>query len=393
MAIHFVPPQQDSGLAQALGGLGGLGLGLLGGYTSQQYSIPGKINKFKAFGATDEKAKALANSPEAVQIAWIKETMKEQARQKQALAFSNLVSGGQQPVQQPMTSQPQAPQAGMEALGALGGQAQQAQAPQPGQAPRDIGQMLQGRTIKDLQEYRDKILRSGGDPQLVKDATQLLDREIDTKLKQEGTLSKEKSDAFKVTAPYRKVMAEKQESRSHLSDTLQEMKKLEASGKMTDSTWLQFLDMFGLDFNILKSPETEAYQALEKEFLRDLKSIFGGRISNQEMQTFLRSIPRASNTPEGRKLIRERLESLYKAQSLEYKVMRKIISENNGVPPLDLQERVLDKVQEEKYRKQQEKYSNQFMGIPKGAHLITNEKTGERGYETADGKMYTLEEL
>lgn len=392
MAIQFVPQEQDSGLAQVLGGLGGLGIGMLGGYAMNQYRMPDKIKKFKAFGANDEQAQALANSSDAQQTAWLKEAMKEQARQKQASLFSNLVSGGQQlPVQQPVQTSPTSPQSGMNALNALQ-QEQPVPVQQPGKAP-DIGQMLQSRTVNDLQEYRNRILKSGGDPQLVKDAVSLIDKEIDTKIKQESISSKEKADAFKVTAPYRKVMAEKQESRSHLSDTLKEMAKLESSGKMTDATWLQFLEMFGLDFNILKSPETEAYQALEKEFLRDLKSIFGGRISNQEMQTFLRSIPRASNTPEGRKLIRERLEALYKAQSLEYKVMRKIISENNGVPPLDIQEQVLDRVQEEKYKKQQEKYSNQFMGIPKGAHLVVNEKTGERGYEMPDGKIYTLEEL
>jgi len=381
MAIQFVPQEQGSGLAQVLGGLGGLGLGMLGGYALNQYRVPDKIKQFKSFGATDEQARSLANSSEAIQTAWLKEAMKEQARAKQAAVFSNIISGGQQvPAQQPM----QPSQAGISALGAL--QQEQPVLPQqPGKAP-DIGQMLQTRTVKDLQEYRDKIIKSGGDPQLVKDATAIIDKEIDTKLKQEGISSKERSEAFKVTAPYRQEVARRHESDIHLLDTIEEMRKLNSSGKMTDPTWLQFLERFGLDFNILKSPETEQYQALEKEFLRDLKSIFGGRISNQEMSTFLRSVPRASNTPEGRKLIQDRLEALYKARNLQYQIMRKEISKNNGVPPLDLQERVLDEMHSEKYKKKDGQYANQFLGIPKGATLVQNQRTGQRGYKL-NGKI------
>ncbi len=354
MAIQLLPQEQDSTLAHALGGLSGLSLGILGGYAANQYKLPSKIKNLEAFGFSPEESKALANAPESVQSAAIKEKMKAREREQQAALFSNLVSGGQQTPVQPV------PQPGVNALNALQPE-QQAPVPQPGKAP-DIGQMLQSRTVNDLQEYRDRVLKSGGNPQLVKDAVSLIDKEIDTKIKQEGIQSKEKSDAFKATAIYRKSMAERHQSDENLEHVLDEMDKYDASGKMTDPTWLQFMEMFGLDYNILKSPETEAYQALEKEFLRDLKSIFGGRISNQEMVTFLKSIPRASNTPEGRKLIKQRLRALYDARKLQYKAMRKIIKDNNGVPPLDLQERVLDEMHSEKYRKKDEKYANQFRG-------------------------------
>jgi len=382
MAIHFLEPERN-GLGYMLGGLAGTGLGALGSYVQHKVNAPEKRRGFEALGASPEEAKALADAPESQQNIWLKERMKSAEREKQAQLFSGLISGGmQQPVQQPMV-----PKGAMESLGALG-EPERAVPVEAGQRqPVNVNQVMKERTVEELQQWRENLLRSGGDPKLISDAAALIDKEIDTKLKQKQLASKEKTEAFKITAPFRTELAKQTESNDHLLDTLKEMDTFSESGKMTDSAWLQFMEKLGLDLNILKSPETEAYQALEKEFLQDLKSIFGGRISNLEMQNFLRGIPRATNTPEGRKMISKRLKAVYKAKSLKFKTMREIIKENGGIPPLDLQDQVFERMNSKKLKSLEESYINKFRGIPKGAHLVQNEETGEYGIEMPNGEI------
>jgi len=116
-------------------------------------------------------------------------------------------------------------------------------------------------------------------------------------------------------------------------NTLGEMRELTAKGTLDHPGYLNALERLGLDYDVLKNPDTQVYQSLEKEFLRDLKPIFGGRITDAEMKQFLRSIPKATNTPEARNKIIDKLERLYSGKSLRTQVLQRLMDENNGEVP------------------------------------------------------------
>lgn len=354
MAQYFAPPDAGNPMYGILGGV----LGGLGGYAMSESQKPAKIKQFESFGASPEQARALASAPESTQTAWLRESMKMQRQKQSDAAIAGIFGGGQQQQQPNLNSLPGGNIA--QRLGSLGGQQQAPQSSQ-GMTPEQEQNIIQ-KTKGMTPEQIDQVLKSAEIPMNTKTQIyNILDKqraaEFKERFHQENKASKEKTEAFKITAPYRAELAKESENSDHLVGVLKEMKKLSDSGKMTDTSLLEGLEKIGMDFNALKSPETEQYQALEKEFLKDLKSIFGGKVSNIEMQTFLRSIPKATNTEEGRKRIINQLDSYYKAKQLKFKAMRNIVKGNNGIPPLDLQDQVTEKI-----KSKEDKYLNKFRG-------------------------------
>lgn len=237
-------------------------------------------------------------------------------------------------------------------------------------------------------ESIENLRNAGADPQTLAIQERLYSAEEKNNMRRQEMDTKNRADAWKATAAVRSKETQAYDTTLHMEDVLSDMTKYSESGKMTHPLFLELLSKVGLDFDALKSPETVAYQALEKEFLKDLKGIFGGRISNLEMSTFLKSIPKATNTPEGRKLISDRLKAYYKAKKLRFKTMNKIIEKNGGYPPYDLEEKISIAMGSDKAVKaKEEQYMNQFRGIPKGGELVQDEDTGEYFTQSADGKL------
>lgn len=95
------------------------------------------------------------------------------------------------------------------------------------------------------------------------------------------------------------------------------------------------------------NPASQEFQKLSQEFLRDLKSVFGGRISNLEVENYMKMVPTLMNTRQGRNRIYRNLEYMYKAKRLPFKIAREIKKENGGKTPLDIDDLVT-----ERYEKQ-----------------------------------------
>lgn len=388
MAIQFVPQEPDSGLGQILGGLGGFGAGLLGSYVGKQVSLPGKIKKFEAFGANPEQAKALANSSESQQTAWLKEAMKEQARQQQAAMFSNLVSGGGQ--QLPM--QPKSPQVGVSALGALGGP-EQAQMPQTEQEPRDVSKVLGGKSVEELQEYRDKVLRSGGDPTMIKDAVAILDRQIMEKAKLESGKRKEaleekkfslseQREVNKETKPFYDSIKAKSRDAKENEVRLDRMEELVKEGKLVGPGFAKAMEKLGIPLD----PNSSEFQKLSNDFLKNAKSVFGSRVTEGEIKLYLQTVPNL-NMPDAAKLrLINNLKIMSEGAKAENEAMKQIIKENGGKRPADLEDRVEERTKDIKDRLAQEFKSGfrnaeiaEETGLEQAERLLTGPATGVAG--------------
>jgi len=365
MAVQFLPPQNDysgmyESIGQLLGGLGGIGIGygleqLTGGKEKEakQYVNAGILTPDQASVYIKMKTPQERSS-------FLREAMKQQEARRQSDLLSRAI-GAPQP--QMMNQNPL-----QGTLGALGNTPAMTQSPRAGVA-----------------DTMQQLIASGLNPQNLSLAEKILSSEEKRKMEERKLSSKDRTEAYKLTAPFRAEITKQAENADHLVKTMKEQKKLIESGKMDPALYVSIVDRF-LPYSSLKSPETQAYQALEKEYLKDLKSIFGGRITDREMSTFLQSIPRAENSPEAQKMIMARLDAYYKAKQLKYKVMRQIVKDNNGIPPLDLQEQVQDKTGTKEVQ-----YANQFLGIPKGAELVQNKRTGQRGYRTQNGTIIPIE--
>src|SRR5690606_23151303 len=115
----------------------------------------------------------------------------------------------------------------------------------------------------------------------------------------------------KDTAPYRTKVLEEKSAAQNVLDDLERMKELESGDAQLDTPgYVEFLERSGLNIPALMNPESEEFQKLRQTQLRDAKQYFGGRVSNFEMDQFLKSIPSLNQSPEGRKRVIANMERI-----------------------------------------------------------------------------------
>lgn len=138
---------------------------------------------------------------------------------------------------------------------------------------------------------------------------------------------------------------------------LERMSELSKKETLSTPSMIKALDSIGLPIGILSNPDTEEYRKLETDFIRDARDIFpGGRITNYEIQSYLKTIPTLMNSKEGREAIIRNRKLLNEAKKVKYDEYKKILKENNGRKPSNmgilLEERTADKIMdiEDKFR-------------------------------------------
>lgn len=115
------------------------------------------------------------------------------------------------------------------------------------------------------------------------------------------------------------------------------MAHLDEQGNVSTPAMVKILDFFNLPIGVLGNPDTEEYRKLEADFVRDVSKVFpGGKISNYEVQAYMRTIPSLMNTPEGRKAILRNKKLMNEPKKIRYQEYKKILKENNGKKPPNL---------------------------------------------------------
>lgn len=118
---------------------------------------------------------------------------------------------------------------------------------------------------------------------------------------------------------------------------LDRMEKLSESDKLTTPLMKKSLDALGLPLGVLNNPDSEEFAKLEADFLRDVRDVFpGGRITNFEIQSYLKTVPGLSNTKEGRQRVVNNRRLQNKAKKLKYDTYKEILKENRGRKPRNL---------------------------------------------------------
>jgi len=214
--------------------------------------------------------------------------------------------------------------------------------------------------------------------------------------KESGT--KEAASQFKETKETRKDILNQAKASRENDMRLDRMEQLNESGKLVSGLYNDMLKTFGIDFAALKNPESQEFEKLSTDMLRNAREIFGSRISNLEVSTFLKTIPTLSQTAEGRKRVIRNLKLLNKGAGIRLNEMKKIMKENKGVPPYDLAEQIeerigpqLDDITEE-FKVAPVTPSQAFKTLPSASDhsgkIIRDTTTGKR-YKS-DGKKWKV---
>ena len=185
-------------------------------------------------------------------------------------------------------------------------------------------------------------------------------------------------------------------------NALSRMESYNNSGKLSYPLSSAFVNVvrakgFGPDLISLLTPESQDYEKTATGFLKYAKQYFGSRMTEGELNTFLRTIPSLTNSKEGRKLLIESSKDLVRADQLMYKAMEDVIRDNGGRVPANIQQLAeqragpqLDKI----YEKFRNPLIKQSIKSESGAlkrliekHPPKERKVGQK-YQ-AGGKTYT----
>ena len=183
---------------------------------------------------------------------------------------------------------------------------------------------------------------------------------------------RERREAFKDTKAERKEIIDKaRAAREQLRD-LGRMEELQEEGKLDTPGYVELLRRSGLDIPALMSEGSEEFQKIAANFLRDAKTYFGGRVSNYEIEQFLKTVPNLSQSNAGRQRVIANLKRLNNIALAYNDTLKEVMSENKGVPPLDLIEQVDSRI-DKKLDKISEKFKEDLAKpVPPGQNkLIT----------------------
>lgn len=201
-------------------------------------------------------------------------------------------------------------------------------------------------------------------------------------------LADERKIALKETEPYRKSLETQARSFDELSPVLDQMEALIASKKLTNPVIAKLADKYGLVG--LLNPQSQQFQALSVGFLQNAKNIFGSRVTNYDLQTYLDKIPRLAQTDAGKKALINNFKTLGEAAKIKNAEKAKIIKENKGIPPLDLEELVNQRAAP-KLDKLSEKFSKSFYSKSQSGKVLMRTASGALGEVPEDKVQEALQ--
>lgn len=149
--------------------------------------------------------------------------------------------------------------------------------------------------------------------------------------------------AYQMTQKYRSGVQESAAGAKTTNAILDRMKQLN-QGKLAGPFKATMAKMFDVPISVLSNPQSEEFDKLSNTLSREVSKIFRGRILQSEFENFLKQIPTLQNSKQGRDRIIELMRIMNSPQIEEQKMMKKIISENGGKTPMNIEDEVADRM-------------------------------------------------
>ena len=155
---------------------------------------------------------------------------------------------------------------------------------------------------------------------------------------------------------------------------LDRMEELNNKGYLGSNIANSAIDMIGrgipllgvkLNVDFLKTADAQEFQKLSMDFLKSVKDIFGARVTQQEVQMFLKTVPTLTQSRDGRAKVIKNLRIFNKATHARFDAMNEIIKENNGERPPNFEAK-LEKRASKKLKALAKQFKSQIIGATKG---------------------------
>jgi hypothetical protein len=196
-------------------------------------------------------------------------------------------------------------------------------------------------------------------------------RRFEEKLKTEKRkeLLQDQRESNKETLDYYKTTNKLAKGAKEGELRLSRMEVLNERGKMGLPIFNSFLKTvskgifgLGIDLTHLMSADAQEFDKLSTDFLKNVKDIFGARITDREVALFLKTVPTLSQSKTGRQRVIRNLRIFNEAAKLRQKAMTEIVKANKGNRPRNIESLV-----EEMVDPQLDALSKEFKGGEVGA--------------------------
>lgn len=171
----------------------------------------------------------------------------------------------------------------------------------------------------------------------------------DAKIKKLPKLSeKQQLAADKETKPYFDDISKASKAAKEGNIRLDRMIELIREGNLNWPSTASFLDTLdrgiplfgshiGIDLHFLENQPTHEFRKLSSDFVKNAKDVFGGRVTNLDLESYLKTIPNVSQSDQGKIAVIRNMRLLNAGALVRKKAMDEIISENDGQRPSNLE--------------------------------------------------------
>jgi len=159
---------------------------------------------------------------------------------------------------------------------------------------------------------------------------------------------KQQLAADKETKPYFDEISKHGRAAQEGNQRLDRMLELIKGGNLVWPSVASFLDVMergiplfgghiGLDLRFVENADTHEFRKLSSDFVKGAKDVFGGRITNLDLESYLKTIPNVSQTDAGKIRVIRNMRLLNAGSMVRKKAMDEIIDENDGQRPPNLE--------------------------------------------------------
>lgn len=227
----------------------------------------------------------------------------------------------------------------------------QAQQPNPGAQPTGMGMQAKEpkpaiATLPNLvglkPQEKAQMLRSAHQQDLLARKEALAERRF-------AQIEQHASD--KETKPVYDEIHKEAKAAKNNDKRLEKMEQLIKTGKLTNPIFASAIKAigkgifgFGIDLSALQNPESQQFDKLSNDFLREAKSIFGSRLTDADLNAFLKTVPTLSISNEGKMHVIQNMRQFNETAKIKEKALNDIIKENGGRRPRGLLELVDERI-------------------------------------------------
>ena len=156
--------------------------------------------------------------------------------------------------------------------------------------------------------------------------------------------SQEALASYKLTDKFREELSNDFNNYKQEDARLARLEDLNKSDKLVKALPKKIMDSIGVPLSVWGNPQSEEYEKLVADMTKSARDYYGARITNFELDAFLKTLPSLLNSKEGRQRIINNLRILKEPQALRHAAFKDIMKEwkdagNKGVP-FDLREQI-----------------------------------------------------